>query len=91
VNFRNENWFDVPKDQRVKWVSLDSVIAFRTNGAAKTLLQELTSSRRKYWPQGFLLNNMELAIESLASRVKQHAAEILRGDVSFFRHYALGQ
>ncbi|MCD0457924.1 hypothetical protein [Roseiconus lacunae] len=84
VTFKNENWIDTPRIQRVKWVSLDSVIAFKTNGEAKTLLHELTSSRRKFWPDGFLFQNMELTIQTLASKVQQHAADIIGGDVSYF-------
>ena len=82
VTFENLNGIDIPKKKRVKWVSLDSVIAYRTNGTAKSLLHELTSARRKYWPDGFLLNNMELAIQTLASQVRQHAADIIGGDLS---------
>src|SRR5688572_11108233 len=88
VDFKNEHWLDIPKDRRTKWVSLDSVLAFRTSGAAKTLVHELTSSRRKYWPQGFLIKNIELAIQTLASRVKQHATDIIGGDVSSFQDIA---
>jgi hypothetical protein len=84
VVFKNEQWSDVPRDQRVIWVSLDSVIAFKTNGKAKTLLHELTSSRRKYWPERYLLENMDLAILTLASQVKQYATDIIGGDVSSF-------
>ncbi len=88
VNFKNKNWRDAPRGQRVKWVSLDSVIAFRTDGAAKTLLHELTSSRHKYWPHGFLLKQMEWAIRTLATRTKQHAIEILRGDLTSLANIA---
>jgi hypothetical protein len=82
VTFKNENWLDTPTDQRVKWVSLDSVVAFRSNGTAKSLLHELTSSRNKYWPQDFLLTNNELAVRILADRTRQFADDILRGDLS---------
>ena len=84
VTFRNENWIDTPREQRVKWVSLDSVIAFKTDGEAKTLLHELTSSRGKFWPDGFLLKNMQLAIQTLASNVKKYATDITGGDLSSF-------
>jgi len=84
VAFKNENWVAIPRTQRVKWVSLDSVIAFKTGGEEKTLLHELTSSRHKYWPDGFVLQNMELAIQTLASQVQQHAADIIGGDLSSF-------
>ena len=82
--FKNLNWIEVPKNIRVKSVSLDSVAAYRTNGTAKSLLHELTSGRHKSWPSGFLLENMELAIATLATRVKQHGSDILNGDVSSF-------
>ncbi len=84
VNIKSENWFDAQENRRVKWVSLDSVVAFRTSGTASSLLHELTSTRRKYWPQGFLLQNMGVAVQALASRLRQHAGDILNGDVSSF-------
>ena len=53
ATFKNLNWIDTPKNKRAKWVSLDSVVAYRTNGTTKSLLTELTSGRHKYWPSGF--------------------------------------
>lgn len=88
VLFKNENWIDTPRDQRVKWVSLDSVIAFKTDGKGRSLLHQLTSARHKFWPDGFLLKNMPLAIETLAAYIQEFAADILRGDLSCFRDIA---
>ena len=88
VTFKNEKWIDIPKNQRVKCISLDAVVAFRTNGTAKTLLHELTSSRHKHWPEGFLLTNMGLAIETIAVRVKQYATDIIGGNVLSFPEIA---
>ena len=82
--FKNLNWIEAPMNIRVKSVSLDSVAAYRTNGVAKLLLHELTSGCHKSWPSGFLLDNMELAIATLATRVKEHGSDILNGDVSSF-------
>lgn len=84
VLFKNEKWL-VAAD---RWVSLDDIVALRTNGATKSLLHELTSSRNKYWLEGFLLENMDLAIQTLAARAKHFADDLIRGDVSNFKHGA---
>ncbi len=88
VTFKNEKWIDIPKDSRVKCTSLDAVVAFRSNGSVKTLLHELTSPRRKHWPDGLLLTNMGITIETIADRVKKYAADILSGNVSSFHEIA---
>ena len=84
LTFKNLNWIDIPKDNRVKWLTLDSIIAYRTGNVGKSLLHELTSSRNKYWPNGYLIENMELAIQTLASQVKRYAADLVTGDLSAF-------
>jgi len=81
--FRNEKWADTPHE-RVKSVYLDSVVQFRSAGKAKPLLDELTSSRRKYWPEGFLIEKMELAIEKLAEMVRRYALDIVEGNFACF-------
>lgn len=84
VTFRSNNWIDTPKEKRVKGVSLDSVVAFKTDGKAKTLLHELTSSHRKTWPDGFLQEHIQLATQTLASQVKEFAPDIAGGGLSSF-------
>jgi hypothetical protein len=92
VIFRNEKWLETPKHDRVKSVSLESVLRVRSVGKAKTLAQVLlTDSRAKYWPEGFLVEKMELAIEKLAEMVRQYALDILEGNIACFKEIAAAE
>ena len=90
VRFRDQRWVEAPVEGRVKSVSLEEVIAHRTNGAAPTLVRELTGAHRARWPEGFLFDHLDEAVETLADWSRRYATDIIGGDAAGFGAIAGG-